>query len=380
MICKTCGADIGNKGNCEYCDTVYFEEVQRQKAHPDENEAAKQESIANDKSGKTTEILAFPAKIGMFIWSMVCLINLPQLKSIDHFEYICLILFGLFIFGGIPQLISSMLYKRHKVDQEKKAKTRTKLTSATKIVAALWILCSIVILLSVENTNDYDQAVWVIIFGFLFYGGLTQMISSRLQRRHKSNHAEQTAPSRIRDAALSSKLYDHTDNSELFSCDSFEKNGFTEISTTKISGGSRLREQHMFNQFTQTTHFRIHNANLSPKPYDHMDHSEFELFCCDLLDKNEFTGISLTKTPEDQGIDIIAFKNGTKYGIQCKCVASIIGIATLQKVLAGKSYFECHVAADITNQYFSEDAKVLAEREEMMLWDRDCLNKFISDI
>ena len=320
MICKTCGADIGNKGKCEYCDTVYFEEVQRQKAHPDENEAAKQESTANDKSGKTTGILAFPAKIGMFIWSIACLINLPQLKSIDYFEYICLIIFGLFIFGGIPQLISSMLYKRHKVDQEKEAKTRTKLTSATKIVAALWIMCSIVILLSDENPNDYYQTVWIIIFGFLFYCGLTQMISSRLQRRHRSNHAEQTAPSRIRDAALSSK------------------------------------------------------------PYDHMDNSEFELFCCDILDKNGFTEISLTKTPEDQGIDIIAFKNGTKYGIQCKCVASIIGIATLQKVLAGKSYFECHVAAVITNQYFSEDAKVLAEREEMMLWDRDRLNKFISDI
>lgn len=320
MICKTCGADIGNKGKCEYCDTVYFEEVQRQKAHPDENEAAKQESIANDKSGKTTEILAFPAKVGMFIWSIFYLTTLPQIKSFGYFKYIYVFIFGLLFFGGIPQLISSMLHKRHKVDQEKKVKTRTKLTSATKIVAALWIPCSIVILLSVETTNDYNQAVRVIIFGFLFYVGLTQMISSRLQRRRMSNHVGQTAPSRIRDAALSAK------------------------------------------------------------PFDHMDHSEFELFCCDILDKNEFTGISLTKAPEDQGIDIIAFKNGTKYGIQCKCVSSNIGIATLQKALAGKSYFECHVAAVITNQYFSEDAKVLAERDEMMLWDRDRLNKFISDI
>ena len=319
MICKKCGADIGNKGKCEYCDTVYFEAFQQQNAQPGKKKTTKQENRKKDKSGKTKAKITFPTKVAMVFWFMCCMANLPEIESIGYSQYMWVAILGFLFFGGITQLISANYNKRHKADQEKKAKPRTKLTLATKIVVAIFLLCSIVILPAVIATKSYYQYVWIVMIGIFFYGGITQLISSALKRQNISDHSEQTAQSQIR------------------------------------------------------------NADLSSKPYDHMDIPEFELFCCDILEKNGFAGISITKFPEDQGIDIIAFKNGTRYGIRCKCGASIIGIATVQKVLAGKKYFECQIAAIMTNQYFAQDAKVLAEREEILLWDRDRLNRFISD-
>ena len=49
-----------------------------------------------------------------------------------------------------------------------------------------------------------------------------------------------------------------------------------------------------------------------------MDGHDFEYFCADLLRKNGFDKVEVTKGSGDQGIDIIAFKDGIKYGIQCK--------------------------------------------------------------
>ena len=54
MICKNCGADIGDKGKCEYCDTVYFETFQLQEPTPGKEETPVQES--KPQAGNKTRI------------------------------------------------------------------------------------------------------------------------------------------------------------------------------------------------------------------------------------------------------------------------------------------------------------------------------------
>ena len=54
-----------------------------------------------------------------------------------------------------------------------------------------------------------------------------------------------------------------------------------------------------------------------------------------------------------------------------------IGMEAVQRALAGKTFFGCDVAVIITNQYFAKNAKELAEKEAIMLWDRDRLYKYI---
>ena len=106
-----------------------------------------------------------------------------------------------------------------------------------------------------------------------------------------------------------------------------------------------------------------------------IDGHDFEYFCADLLRKNGFNKVEVTKGSGDQGIDIIAFKDGIKYGIQCKCYANDIGNSAVQEAFSGRSFYRCHVAAVLTNRYFTSSAKELAENNGVLLWDRDRLNQ-----
>lgn len=122
-----------------------------------------------------------------------------------------------------------------------------------------------------------------------------------------------------------------------------------------------------------------HAVHTSLKPFDQMEGHEFEYYCADLLKKNGFVNIEVTKGSGDQGIDIIANKNDIKYGIQCKCYASDIGNKAVQEAFAGKTYYGCHIAAVLTNRYFTKSAKELAEKNGVLLWDRSKLLHFAGE-
>ena len=89
---------------------------------------------------------------------------------------------------------------------------------------------------------------------------------------------------------------------------------------------------------------------------------------------------SVTKSSGDQGIDVVAEKNGVKYGIQCKCYSSSVGNSAIQEVAAGKKLYNLNKAIVITNNYFTKPAQELAKANDVILWDREILkeklNKF----
>lgn len=124
-------------------------------------------------------------------------------------------------------------------------------------------------------------------------------------------------------------------------------------------------------------------SNIKPKietiPFDNMEGHEFEFFCAEVLAKNGFENISVTKGSGDQGVDIIAYKDDVKYGIQCKCYTQDIGNKAVQEVFAGKTFYQCHVGVVLTNRYFRESAKELAKRSGVILWDRDKLIKMVEN-
>lgn len=113
--------------------------------------------------------------------------------------------------------------------------------------------------------------------------------------------------------------------------------------------------------------------------YDTMEGHDFEYYCADLLRNNGFCNVSVTQGSGDQGIDVLAEKGGIKYGIQCKCYSKDIGNKAVQEAFAGKTFYHCHVAAVLTNRYFTRSAKELANINQVLLWDRDQLEKFISN-
>lgn len=129
----------------------------------------------------------------------------------------------------------------------------------------------------------------------------------------------------------------------------------------------------------QEATFELAGVNAEVADFDKMDGQEFERFCAKLLLKNGYEDVSLTKTSGDQGIDIIAYRDGIKYGIQCKCYSSDIGNSAVQEVFAGKSYYKCNVGIVLTNQHFSASAIQLAENNGVVLWGREDLVRLIKN-
>lgn len=110
---------------------------------------------------------------------------------------------------------------------------------------------------------------------------------------------------------------------------------------------------------------------------DIMEGHDFEYFCADILKKNGFINVEVTRGSGDHGIDVLAEKDDITYAIQCKCYSSNIGNAAVQQAHTGKSLYHRDVAVVMTNQYFTQQAKEEAESLRVKLWDRDKLNEFI---
>lgn len=108
---------------------------------------------------------------------------------------------------------------------------------------------------------------------------------------------------------------------------------------------------------------------------DTMEGHEFEHFCADLLQRNGFTDVEVTKASGDFGIDILARKDGVSYAIQCKCYSDTVGNHAVQEALSGAQYYHRMVAAVMTNNYFTSAAIETAQKTNVLLWDRDAVLK-----
>lgn len=121
----------------------------------------------------------------------------------------------------------------------------------------------------------------------------------------------------------------------------------------------------------------LENDSYSVNSMDYMEGHQFEFFCADLLRKNGFSNVEVTRGSGDQGVDILAQKEGIKYAVQCKCYSKDLGNKPVQEVNAGKAIYRCQIGAVMTNRYFTQGAKEAAEATGVLLWDRDKLNDMI---
>ena len=84
-----------------------------------------------------------------------------------------------------------------------------------------------------------------------------------------------------------------------------------------------------------------------------MDGLQFEHRCAELLRYRGFHKVTVTKGSGDQGIDILAQKNGLKYGIQCKYYSHPVGNQAIQEAYAGADFYDCDAAMVMTNNTFT---------------------------
>lgn len=107
---------------------------------------------------------------------------------------------------------------------------------------------------------------------------------------------------------------------------------------------------------------------------------KFEKFCADLLLHNGFVNAEVTSGSNDYGADIVAEdEHGIKFAIQCKCYSNKLDNSSIQEVLGSKQKYNCQVCAVITNNYFTNNAVELARVNNVSLWNRDTLIRFIKN-
>ncbi len=107
---------------------------------------------------------------------------------------------------------------------------------------------------------------------------------------------------------------------------------------------------------------------------DSMDGIAFERYVADLLRNNGYHNISLTER-YDYGVDIIAEKDGIRWGVQVKRYSGPVKADAVRQVIAGLRVYGCDRGMVITNSTYSEFAKRLAAVNDCILIDRKGLKQ-----
>ena len=110
---------------------------------------------------------------------------------------------------------------------------------------------------------------------------------------------------------------------------------------------------------------------------DKMDGYEFEHFSKQLLEKDGFYDLTVTRSSGDQGIDILGKLNKKAIGVQCKNYSGSVGNKAVQEAIAGAVYYGLEQVYVLTNSYFTGSAKYLAQKSGVILLDRDYLLKIL---
>ena len=126
------------------------------------------------------------------------------------------------------------------------------------------------------------------------------------------------------------------------------------------------------------TIYRKFHRKYTLKQLDKMDGHQFEYACADILKANGYKHVKVTRGSGDFGVDIIAEKDKVRYAIQCKRYNHKLDNTPIQEVVGGLAYYQCDKGAVMTNQYFTEPAKQLAQVNDIELLDRDTLSHMVN--
>lgn len=118
----------------------------------------------------------------------------------------------------------------------------------------------------------------------------------------------------------------------------------------------------------------IHNPEM--KLIDNMTGIEFEKCIAKLLKNQGYRHIQITEK-YDYGVDIVAEKNGVRWGVQVKRNSGLVKVIAVRQVVTALKKYKCDKAMVVTNSHFSVVASELAKSNDCMLIDRSKLFKWV---
>lgn len=124
----------------------------------------------------------------------------------------------------------------------------------------------------------------------------------------------------------------------------------------------------------------IKNDDIKNKPIfsEIMSPKDFEYFCSEILSQSGWH-TTLTQSSGDQGVDIVAEREGIKIILQCKKYASPVGNKAVQEVIAGREYMSADGAVVVTNSTYTKSAKELARVSDVKLLHYEELSSLTAD-
>lgn len=112
-----------------------------------------------------------------------------------------------------------------------------------------------------------------------------------------------------------------------------------------------------------------------PNLKKNMTGDEFEEYVCEILKRNGYKQVKLTRRTGDYGVDILASDKHYRYAIQCKYYNKPVGVSAVQQAYSGCQYYECDIPVVVTNHTFTSQAQKLAVTNGVKLWDGEILKR-----
>lgn len=115
-------------------------------------------------------------------------------------------------------------------------------------------------------------------------------------------------------------------------------------------------------------HRRLKRARIDE--IDQMNGWQFEKKLAVLFQQMGYK-VEFTPTGRDFGADLILQSNGQRIAVQAKRYSKNVGVRAVQEVVGAMRKYDCEGALVVTNSFFTQPAKELAEFNDVELWSRD---------
>lgn len=99
---------------------------------------------------------------------------------------------------------------------------------------------------------------------------------------------------------------------------------------------------------------------------DNLTPAEYEAFCAQVLREHGWDA-RVTKQSRDQGVDVVASRDGVRVVVQCKLYNGPVGNKAVQEVSAGRAHEQADFGVVVSNNRYTSSAVALAKTNRILL-------------
>lgn len=105
---------------------------------------------------------------------------------------------------------------------------------------------------------------------------------------------------------------------------------------------------------------------------DQMDGQTFERYLAGIFRRAGY-GVKTTAQSGDYGADLLISRDGQTTVVQAKRHQGAVGVAAVQQAAAARQHYGAELAMVVASSRFSRQARLLAQSNDIELWDRRIL-------